>query len=226
MRIEQRFDRPIFVLRGIVTHLSSSARNLIQSAEVSLGAFDKRELPRGPLLAALVLALHAAALMVLIWALRVPPTPIQGQREILLTLQTTNPFAGHALPPPPTITSEILNIKPPTLPVADDMPGDSSAPSIAPGGGGITKPAESDGATHTTPPLSDAQLALARKAPLRLRLSITPDGAIDDATVEQSCGLAAVDDLVVAWVKAHWRYSPALRDGQPIAVETTALVAL
>ncbi|MBL6854693.1 MAG: TonB family protein [Alphaproteobacteria bacterium] len=88
----------------------------------------------------------------------------------------------------------------------------------------MTVPAEAIGETHTAPTLSADLTDIARKSTLRLRLRVAEDGSIKDASVDASTGSAQLDRIALAWVRAHWRYRPALRDGTPIAVTTTALV--
>ena len=56
------------------------------------------------------------------------------------------------------------------------------------------------------------------------RLRVADDGTVSDAVVDSSSGSREIDTLAIAWVKAHWRYRPALRGGLPVVVTTTAIV--
>ncbi|HEY1711216.1 MAG TPA: energy transducer TonB [Rhizomicrobium sp.] len=78
--------------------------------------------------------------------------------------------------------------------------------------------------THTIPPYPDMAIRLAQQGTVTLRLSIGPDGMVDDAQVEKSSGSALLDDAAVAWVKGHWRYKAATKDGS--AVASTMLAAV
>jgi protein TonB len=57
-----------------------------------------------------------------------------------------------------------------------------------------------------------------------LRLAINADGQVSDAEIVRSSGYDELDEAAAIWVKAHWRYLPALQNGQPVAATTTALV--
>lgn len=170
-----------------------------------------------------VVALHVLFLAVLAFGLNLSPIRTSAEKPVLVVDLTGSQTRHSAVPQIPTLSKPDV----PDMP-APDIAIDNSAPTNAmmtAGDAGATVPAEAIGADHGAPHLSDALLQLARRALLRLRLSIAADGSVNDAGVESSSGSPEVDAIAVAWVKAHWRYKPALREGQPIAVTTTALVA-
>ena len=78
--------------------------------------------------------------------------------------------------------------------------------------------------THTTPPYPEASLRLGEQGTVRLALEIASDGRVVTATVERSSGSAALDQAAANWVRAHWRYHPALKDGAPVSAVTEAEV--
>jgi protein TonB len=81
-------------------------------------------------------------------------------------------------------------------------------------------PARALFATHTTPDYPPLSRRLGEQGTLRLKLSITPQGAVADAMVVNSSGHPRLDEAAVDWVKTHWRYQPAMRG--PTAVPSTA----
>jgi TonB family protein len=98
----------------------------------------------------------------------------------------------------------------------------------------IVRPLASGSLNVTTPAMAiaeaHAELVLPATAAqfggetVRLLLSIGTDGSVNDARVVQTSGTRSLDEIAIDWVKAHWRYKPALRDGTAIAESTTAVV--
>jgi len=73
---------------------------------------------------------------------------------------------------------------------------------------------------YTIPDYPPVSRRLAEQGTLRLRLAITADGGVSDAQIESSSGHPRLDDAAMQWVKAHWRYEPALEGAK--RVPTTA----
>jgi outer membrane biosynthesis protein TonB len=180
-------------------------------------------LQKRTLTAATVAILHVIFVCVLIFGLRLD-APAQQQSEMTVVLDTMTTASRPAAPAiPPLVNPDDPIIQTPQIAVDDPLPASTDTAPLA-GGIGVTSPAEAIGALHSVPPLSAELLALARRALLRLRLSIAPDGSVSEAMVDSSSGSGDIDGIAVAWVKAHWRYKPAMRDGQPVTVTTTAIV--
>jgi periplasmic protein TonB len=57
-----------------------------------------------------------------------------------------------------------------------------------------------------------------------LRIFVQTDGSVTDAEIAKSTGDARLDQFAAAYVKAHWRYLPALASGVAIPNWTTVLV--
>jgi len=68
--------------------------------------------------------------------------------------------------------------------------------------------------THTTPPYPLLARRLGEEGSLRLQLTISPQGIVTEAQVVRSSGYDDLDRAARDWVKAHWRYRPALRGGR------------
>jgi len=184
---------------------------------------------------ALVAAIHVAVVYGLIVTLRpellsFPPRPIT---VIGVPRLQTNP-----LPPPADIHPTFANPALPDMPRAprfDDTPGQITAVP-PPGAAGGTDPvqlppplsaltpARAIARTHTIPAYPPIAARLNEQGSVRLRLDIDEQGAVIDAEVLTSSGYTALDSAAVTWVKTHWRYAPALRDGAPIPASTEAVV--
>ncbi|MBL6613164.1 MAG: energy transducer TonB [Reyranella sp.] len=177
--------------------------------------------PRGAI-AVSVVALHVLLAYVFILALaqheREPP------RELTLSLSP----AGPRVTPNPVQKPILVAPKIPEVPAPEfripELPTNPITVAPAPAALGVTVPAEAIGETRSLPALSEALLAIARKTVLRLKLLVAPDGSISEATVDSSTGSPEIDNLALAWVKAHWRYKPAMRDGVAVPESTMALV--
>lgn len=87
----------------------------------------------------------------------------------------------------------------------------------------VTVPAQAIASSHEFP-ATPATVHLETPATVQLILSVSETGMVSDALVHRSSGLQALDDIAVAWVKAHWRYRPAMLDGKSVPVKTLAIV--
>jgi len=59
---------------------------------------------------------------------------------------------------------------------------------------------------------------------VRLRIAIDEQGNATAAEVETSSGYQELDSAAIAWVKAHWRYQPAMQGGRAVSSATEAVV--
>ncbi len=78
--------------------------------------------------------------------------------------------------------------------------------------------------THTTPPYPMLARRLGEQGSVRLRLSISAQGVVSAADIEQTSGFADLDQAAVDWVLAHWKYKPAVRAGASVASTAEAVV--
>lgn len=125
-----------------------------------------------------------------------PPAPVQQ-------VQQATPPPRMTPPPQPT------PITPPAPPPAPAIP-DSGPAGIA--------------STHTTPPYPVLARRLGKEGTVTLSLSVSASGDVTGATVVSSSGNGDLDRAAIEWVKAHWRYKPAIRNGQPAAGTVQAAV--
>jgi protein TonB len=56
---------------------------------------------------------------------------------------------------------------------------------------------------------------LGKEGTVTLSISVSASGTVTDATVVKSSGNDELDQAAIQWVKSHWRYKPAIRNGQP-----------
>ena len=78
--------------------------------------------------------------------------------------------------------------------------------------------------THTIPPYPEMERRMGREGTVTLRIQIDTTGNVTDAQVEQSSGDQALDQAAVDWVKAHWKYKPAIQNGTAVAATAEAAV--
>ena len=97
------------------------------------------------------------------------------------------------------------------------------SPSKAANTQSFTRPLEALAGWHGLP---DLPPGLKAKGPVstKLLLSVAANGSVSDASVVEFTGLAWLDRQAIDWVKAHWRYRPALRGNRPVEAATTAIV--
>jgi protein TonB len=59
---------------------------------------------------------------------------------------------------------------------------------------------------------------------VRLRIAVDQHGNVVSADVLGSSGHADLDEAAIGWVKAHWRYEPAMQNGNAVSAATNAVV--
>lgn len=84
--------------------------------------------------------------------------------------------------------------------------------------------ASSIGSTHSRPPYPPNARRLSQQGRVILKLTISPQGSVVRADIVQSSGFPELDQTAQSWVVAHWRYSPAILHGVPVA--STAMAAV
>lgn len=125
------------------------------------------------------------------------------------------PPAPDFVPPPlvvmapPVVDLEVIPLTPNaiTLPSRSDEMVTTAAAAV---------PAQAIAATHTIPEYPPVSRRLGEQGTLTLRITITDQGAVGDARLESSSGFARLDEAAMQWVKAHWRYRPAIQRGKAV----------
>jgi periplasmic protein TonB len=78
--------------------------------------------------------------------------------------------------------------------------------------------------THTTPPYPPVARRLGQEGRVVLSITIGSDGSVVAAQVASSSGFPELDQAALNWVKAHWRYTPAMQGGVAVPSTTQAAV--
>jgi protein TonB len=155
-----------------------------------------------------------------------PPPPIDVRVD-------PNELPRTQPPPLPPLTH--VDVPKVPLPVIDFAPGPSSTTITAttstspqtttrPASTGVERAAIGITATHTVPPYPVVERRLGIEGTVTLRLTIGTEGQVTAAEVVKSAGRDALDQAARAWIIAHWRYRPALKDGNPAMTQVLANV--
>lgn len=179
--------------------------------------------------AGLVIAMHVGLVVALAYGLNVAITPAEQVVPIdpdILIEKTTKP----PLPPPVTPTQEDVRVKviEPDIKI-DAQPVEPGRTITASPDGQATqvstfRPAVSIMGTHTRPPYPILAIRNGEVGTVTLRMTVSESGAVTDASVLRSSGYPRLDAVAIAWVKAHWKYQPATRDGRAVATTADANV--
>jgi protein TonB len=78
--------------------------------------------------------------------------------------------------------------------------------------------------THTVPPYPPIARRLGVEGTVTLRLTVGTDGHVSAAEIVTSAGREDLDQAARDWILAHWRYRPALKDGDPAVAQVLANV--
>ncbi len=180
----------------------------------------------------LVAAIHIAAIYALLVALNPTFIPhLPPVREIDL-------FTPKQTPPTKPTTDIPVTFRTPGVPIPDvpnvDVQHNPASIYTPPASGGdgtqtyptqpVITPLRAILATHTTPDYPPLAARLDEQGSVRLSLRIDERGYVADASVIGSSGYQTLDAAAIAWVRAHWRYAPAQRDGTPVPALTEAVV--
>lgn len=148
---------------------------------------------------------------------------------------------GPEVPPPPPQTFDpppvvapippvvVLTYAPPTPPTTISLPPALPVPSVpqvvTPPTPPVTfTPARAIKASHTIPEYPFVSRRLREQGTLRLKLTVDEKGLVTEAMVVNSSGFQRLDEAAVKWVKAQWRYTPAMQGTKPVPSTADAIV--
>lgn len=172
---------------------------------------------------ALVGSLHLILIYAVLAALDVVPMPAIPPDTTIRVIPSHK--VDLPLPPPPvnpTMTKPTTPVIPiPQIPVDSGNGGPIlTAPTPSNGGSPSTldsyAPASAIAATHTIPAYPALDRRLDHEGTVLLTVAIDTEGNVSDASVLKSSGFEGLDAAAVAWVKEHWRYKPATRNGNAV----------
>jgi protein TonB len=155
-----------------------------------------------------------------------PPPPITVE---------VKPDEALRAPPPPLPPDTRIEIPKAPQPVIEIAPGPSQSTITAttstpqqtttkPLSTGVDRAAVGITATHTVPPYPVVEQRLGIEGTVTLRLTVGTEGQVMVAEVVKSAGREALDQAARDWIIGHWRYRPALKDGNPAVVQVLANV--
>ena len=78
--------------------------------------------------------------------------------------------------------------------------------------------------THTTPPYPALSQRMGEQGTTALTCYIDIDGKPINCSVTRSSGSQRLDDAASSYVKEHYTWEPATRDGKPVAAQTQLIV--
>jgi protein TonB len=178
----------------------------------------------------LVGALHLAAIYALLVSLHIVPSPISPPTT---TVVDYIPIVQPKVTEPPITAdnhAKFANPDSPNPPVQPDFDigpdqglggGTTTTP---PGTGDVFVPLSAVAGTHTIPDYPVLDRRFGHQGTVGLMLSIDAQGYVIDARLAQSSGYEGLDAAAIEWVKTHWRYRPAMRNGVPMSTTTRASV--
>lgn len=153
------------------------------------------------------------------------------------TVEPIKPDDMQRLPPPPPPPPTRIEVPTAPLPpfttqptelgnggitVVTNTPPPSNPPSLKPVG--IERAAAPITATHTVPPYPPIARRIGAEGTVTLRLTVGTDGRVSTADIVTSAGRADLDEAAQGWILGHWRYRPALKDGNPAVAQLLATV--
>jgi protein TonB len=151
---------------------------------------------------------------------RLPPPPLPNV-EVAAVPEVAPPVIRIARPAE-TRSITVREAPSQAVPTAPTRPAQPAEPAPAPAPVVAPTPAVGIVATHTTPPYPTIARKLGEQGTVRLGIALDERGAVTDVSVVRSSGHSRLDEAAVNWVKAHWRYRPATRNGAPVPANTMA----
>jgi protein TonB len=133
-------------------------------------------------------------------------------------VETITPVIELTYDPPPPVTAISV---PPPQPVPTPPP--RVAPQL-PTPPVVFTPARAIAMSHTIPEYPFISRRLREQGTLRLKLTIDDKGSVTEAVVVNSSGFERLDEAAVKWVKANWRYTPAMQGTKPVSSMADAIV--
>jgi protein TonB len=88
----------------------------------------------------------------------------------------------------------------------------------------VPTPPHGIAATHTQPPYPVLARRIGKEGSVVLDITVATDGAVQDVSIAKSSGDDGLDEAAMNWVREHWRYKPAMKDGLPVVAQSEAQV--
>jgi protein TonB len=152
--------------------------------------------------------------------------------DLKVTVMPQNTDTKNVPPPPKPVLTKVQpaqdTLPPPDITVAttEQPPINVQATPPSPPQTAVTPDSTATGLayTHTTPPYPEMARKLTEQGTVTLQMTISAQGNVTAATIIQSSGFADLDQAAVSWVQQHWRYKPAMQNGQAVPSQAQAAV--
>ena len=141
-----------------------------------------------------VMDITAAVVAKKVTVQQLPPPPVQLLKPVV-SVAPPIPKIEIATPPKPVVA--------PVEPVRAPVQPPTSPKEIA--------------RTHTLPPYPPLSQRMGEQGTTGLACEIGVDGKPVSCAITHSSGSARLDEAAVSYVKDHWTWAPATRDGKPVA---------
>lgn len=200
-------------------------RQPIHPSNIARGTSPERAVGIG-----FVVLLHVIAIWALMSGLAMKIVKSVAPADIVLTFpakqEPPKPVAQPPKPTLPTLDDNPVTVEAPKFTIARDTPitGTVAPPKQPASLGPPDSAATGVVGTHTIPDYPLLARRMGERGSVQLRLTISPQGIVVAADVEQSSGYADLDQTAMSWVLAHWKYTPAIQGGVAVASTTEALV--
>ena len=148
------------------------------------------------------------------------PSSFHGADELHLVLAPSTRSETVTIPRPPDVEMPVLQM--PDIVIARDTP-DAAPPALA---ASLVLAPRPD-PEHPNPGFTTGQDEQGQSSgSVILKILVLADGSIADAMVQKTSGRPETDQSAIAFVKAQWKFLPALLEGNPIRYWTTVAVRL
>lgn len=158
------------------------------------------------------IALHAAALLLLLSPVAPPAPDVQKDDVVSVTFIEPPPPRPSPVPPPPDNPPVVLDT-PRAVDVAAPPPSPPAPPAAVPDIGGSVDPSSRAMNPPRYPP-SVARLGI--QGTTMLIISIDASGNVLDVEVEKSAGNRELDRAAITAAR-KWRFNPEIKNGQKVA---------
>jgi TonB family protein len=184
---------------------------------------QRLENPRLYVAWAAVFLLHVAFIWMLTVGIVAPSGALKSGVEVQMVLVAPGPLMppkSDPVPEPQMQAPEASDDPPPDIEIQASAPMAASGLSPA----AILPPRPDPVFHNASPPAPETFAQMANGVQAMLTVLVAADGSVSDARVAQSSGQSVLDQLAIAFAKAHWRFRAAMQNGTPIADWTTVLV--
>jgi TonB family protein len=163
---------------------------------------------------AFAVVLNILFVWVAIGSLRFPVTAGTDEIHLILT-----PFTHADVASLPQVQEPPLSVvEMPEIAIQTEAP--RSAPAAV-SASAVLAPRPDPAHPNPLPSAAEIEEGNTAAVAMVLKIMVLPDGSVNEAVVVQSSGKHDIDLAAIAFVKAQWRFLPALVDGTPIQYWTT-----